>query len=377
MVAFDFITQKDLRASLEADFKEMASCLETGCWKAVHVLAGSMIEALLVDYLLASNMPAGAQDPLAMTLADLISVCRKERVISQKAADLCNVVKHYRNLIHPGRSVRLNEKIDEPGAKIALSLVEIIVTEISKARSESYGYTAEQIVAKIKRDPSVVAILKHILKSTNELELERLLLEVLPQSYLDHALNVHDGPFEPEDRVLPALQICFRQALSLVSNEVKKTVIKRFISILKEGDSFTVNTYGAAFFKAIDLQHLSDEESIIVKEHLFSRLKEEVSSSHLQMLDGIGIFIEEKEIEEFVDSLIRAVIWGTPDSLRNEAESRLESEYYLTNEIASKRIIRRLNNWITHFEHRIQTAFATKISDLRSKIESKDADIPF
>jgi hypothetical protein len=377
MVAFDFITQKDLRASLEADFKEMTSCLETGCWKAVHVLAGSMIEALLVDYLLASNMPNGAQDPLAMALADLISVCRKQKIISQKAADLCNVVKHYRNLIHPGRSVRLNEKIDEPGAKIALSLVEIIVTEISKARSESYGYTAEQIVAKIKRDPSVIAILKHILKGTNELELERLLQEVLPQAYLDHALSVHDVPFEPEDRILPALEICFRQALSLVSNEVEKTVIKKFISILKEGDGFTVNMYGAAFFKAIDLQHLSDEERTVVKEHLFSRLKEEVSSPHLQMLEGIGMFIREEGIEEFVDPLIRAVIWGAPDSLRNEAESRIENEYSLTNEIVSNRLIHRLNNWITHFEHRAQTAFATKIRDLRSKIELKGDDIPF
>jgi len=200
MVVFDFITKKDLRASLEADFKEMTSCLEAGCWKAVHVLAGSIIEALLVDYLLASNIRNGSQDPLAMTLADLISICRKEKIISQKATDLCNVVKHYRNLIHPGRSIRLNEKTDEPGAKIALSLVEIIVAELSKARSENYGYTAEQIVTKINRDPSVVAILKHILKSTNETELERLLLEVLPQKYLDNMLS----PFVSEGRVLPA-----------------------------------------------------------------------------------------------------------------------------------------------------------------------------
>ena len=52
---FNFITTRDFRTSLENDYKELCSCLETGCWKAAHVLAGSIVEAVLIDYLVATG----------------------------------------------------------------------------------------------------------------------------------------------------------------------------------------------------------------------------------------------------------------------------------------------------------------------------------
>lgn len=95
------------------------------------------------------------------------------------------------------------------------------------------------------------------------------------------------------------------------------------------------------------------------------------------MLEGIGAFIKATEIEEFVDVIVKAIIWGTPDSLKSEAENRLECEYSLTNGEVSSKILQRLDDWIIHFEARDQTAFATRIRNLRSKIEIKDDDIPF
>ncbi len=58
MAIFDFISGEEFRESLDADYHELNSAMEVHAWKAVHVLAGSIIEALLVDYLTASNYQA-------------------------------------------------------------------------------------------------------------------------------------------------------------------------------------------------------------------------------------------------------------------------------------------------------------------------------
>jgi tyrosine-protein phosphatase YwqE len=55
MATFDFIAHKGFRASLENDYREMEHCLNGEAWKSVQVLAGSMVEALLIDFI-ASTM---------------------------------------------------------------------------------------------------------------------------------------------------------------------------------------------------------------------------------------------------------------------------------------------------------------------------------
>jgi hypothetical protein len=95
------------------------------------------------------------------------------------------VIKEYRNLIHPGRIIRLKEKVNSNSAQVACSLVDIVIDEISSKKYENYGYTAEQIIQKLERDSSVNAIIIHLLKSLNPIEIERLLLKVLPEKYLE------------------------------------------------------------------------------------------------------------------------------------------------------------------------------------------------
>jgi hypothetical protein len=54
MASFDYITAKEFRQSLEADYAELQLCVESKAWKSVQVLAGSIVEALLIDYLAAN-----------------------------------------------------------------------------------------------------------------------------------------------------------------------------------------------------------------------------------------------------------------------------------------------------------------------------------
>ncbi len=164
MTMFDFVAGEGFRSSLESDYRELNVAMEAGAWKAVHILAGSIIEAILIDYLVASNYKnTPRNDLLKLDLDKAISACKQENVLSEKAASLATVVRLYRNLIHPGRIERLGEKVDENGAKIAQALVAIVVDEISQRSQEKFGYTAEQIVTKLENDPLATAILGHLL----------------------------------------------------------------------------------------------------------------------------------------------------------------------------------------------------------------------
>ena len=88
---FDFITDERLRSALEADYAELQLCIDSAAWKAALVMSGSIVEALLVDYLITSGQKR--PDPLKMELAALIEKCRSIGALSSRAADLSSVVR--------------------------------------------------------------------------------------------------------------------------------------------------------------------------------------------------------------------------------------------------------------------------------------------
>ena len=108
---FDFITDRNFRESLTNDFREITTCQENGSWKAVHVLAGSIVEALLIEYLVVSKTNLPGQDPLKLDLAGAVAACLKAGVVTPQSSSLCDVIRDYRNLIHPGRAIRLKQDI--------------------------------------------------------------------------------------------------------------------------------------------------------------------------------------------------------------------------------------------------------------------------
>src|SRR5947209_3270960 len=121
---FGFVTDDDLRASLDADYAELTKAVSGGLWKSAHVLAGSIIEAVLIDYLLAvRHKNLGDDELLKFDLGKAITACRDEGILTEETVNLCTVVRQYRNLIHPGRVKRLSVEVDEQRATVAFSLV--------------------------------------------------------------------------------------------------------------------------------------------------------------------------------------------------------------------------------------------------------------
>jgi hypothetical protein len=179
VASVNFITDEGFRDSLSSDMRELDLSIEAGNLKAAHVLAGSIVEAVLIDHLIASKI-VDREQGLRLDFADAIKRCLEKNIISQRTADMSSVIRSYRNLIHPGRVLRLNERISKETANVARSLVSIVLDEVAAVREKNYGLTGEQIVAKLGRDANVGVLVPHLLREANENERTRLVMSLLP-----------------------------------------------------------------------------------------------------------------------------------------------------------------------------------------------------
>lgn len=157
---FDFIGDNKLREILVRDRNEMLICLESEAPKSVLVLAGSIIEAILIDIL--SHNGAAGSPFLRKTLSDLIDTANNEKIISNRSKELLTVLRGYRNLIHPGT------------AKIAVSLVSIVSSEIKGYLVDRFGFSASDIIKKLERDETSAELFQDLILRLNQIEKHKL-----------------------------------------------------------------------------------------------------------------------------------------------------------------------------------------------------------
>lgn len=369
MPTFDYITAKEFRESLEADYAEMKKCFEVRAWKGSQVLAGSIVETLLLDYIVSTgNSSRVSKDPLKMDLAEAISICRSESVLTDRTGDLCSVIRSYRNLIHPGRMVRLGEQPpNRESASIALALVDIITEEISKARRATVGLTAEQILSKLVRDSSSITILKHLLNETHEQQRERLLLELIPSAHLYY----ENAEIHQNDNTTDRLGQAYRIILDSVSTSTKERVAAEFVRILREEDGDRVIAYGSAFFEAGDLKYVSINHRAMVKEHLLGKIGSSHSKESIKIVGGIGEFLEPNDIEKYLDPFIRTFASiTTKSSLKELVSASLTTEAMRTSKAVNDAIDKRVNDWIAHYENSKNAHNVAILQKLKEEIET-------
>lgn len=132
-----FISDIGLRDSIRADLSTANSALHNGEWKASTVLAGSVVEALLLWSIqsnvaaLAGLTPKPNGPPERWDLADLIDVAYRLQAIEQNTAAQARLAKNFRNLIHPGRAQRLQEICDRGTALTALAAAELVTRDLT------------------------------------------------------------------------------------------------------------------------------------------------------------------------------------------------------------------------------------------------------
>ncbi len=142
-----FVTEADLRTELQIDIGRINRALANGEWKAATVLAGSAVEALLL-WALNQRTPAEIASAIAelgmnkkldpsllesreWDLHGYIQVAEKLGVIKPDTATAARLAKDFRNLIHPGRALRLAQKCDRGTALSAVAGMELVVRDLT------------------------------------------------------------------------------------------------------------------------------------------------------------------------------------------------------------------------------------------------------
>ena len=143
-----FIQDQELRESLRIDLSATNRALSNGEWKAATVLAGSVVEALLLWALqqrptpdVSSAVTRLVQNNTLRTnpgtdlekwdLHGYIEVAAELNVINPDTATQARLAKDFRNLIHPGRAARLGQACDRATALSAVAAVEHVVRDLT------------------------------------------------------------------------------------------------------------------------------------------------------------------------------------------------------------------------------------------------------
>lgn len=366
----DFITDYELRGSLESDLLDIERSFAAHAWKPVLVLSGSVIEAVLLDSLLSTRPPSERSSLLRHQLAKLAELARADDMISEKSAGLTRVVRHYRNLIHPGRAKRLGEAADEASAAIARALVRLIVGEIAETRKKTHGYTAEQLASKIEQDRAAPVIFRHLIQEVRPDELKKLLVTVLPDRYLFHTAD----PWGLEDDVGRRLAECYRISLSIASDDLKRQIALRYISILKEGSEEEILSFDCGLFVGEDLAYVAEEMHPLVIDHLLDQSNRVQNLSTIRPLVGLAPFLSASQVPLLVDPLVKAAT--QPDGEAADLASRILDQAHIgTAGKAHEAIRRRVDDWIRRWEDRDDDERLAIANRIRGMMEVND--IPF
>jgi hypothetical protein len=143
-----FIEDGVLRESLRLDVSTAHSAMINGEWKPATVIAGSVVESLLLWALLEKDkgdimqavdalVKAGTvdkrtrnQDLVDWGLHQFIEVARHLNVIKEATAEQCRIARGFRNLIHPGKVERTNTRCSRGTGHSAIAAMERMIEEL-------------------------------------------------------------------------------------------------------------------------------------------------------------------------------------------------------------------------------------------------------
>jgi len=95
-----------IKEIVEADFKEIKKCVNQEAYKATVVLCGSILEAVLLDWLSEIKMRNYINSREELSFFDMIKEMEKTGVFDRKLTEYAHKVRDYRNLVHPKKMLK-------------------------------------------------------------------------------------------------------------------------------------------------------------------------------------------------------------------------------------------------------------------------------
>lgn len=289
-MTFEFISDKKFQELLERDYQELENCLSVKATKSVLVLSGSIIEALLIEYFLQFLPTEYTREKIfKQTFQELLDLAEKETLLTQREKNLAWVIKDYRNLIHPGKEIRKEEKFDFESAQISLSLVKIIVTAIRTKYSSSYGYTSKEIIDKLENDWNFRTVYGKVILKLNQTERVNLFHQLIKnefyeKNYWDCFLREGLIPQRTSYTNLEFTKPFLLELKPLVSIDLIKDNLNQLLKEVETGDSVKAFSLYNLFHEELNLLTKDEIESIVV--YIFSMFSD--------VLEKCSDLVEEK-----------------------------------------------------------------------------------
>ena len=135
---FPFMADPKLRAIVERDYPELLTAFAAACKKSCLILAGGIIETLLLDFLTRNQSAAKASGkapkgtPQDWSLEELIDVSVDLKPTLVPVQTMSHTVRRYRNLVHPAVELKSSMQVEIEEARVAISVLQIVHRELSK-----------------------------------------------------------------------------------------------------------------------------------------------------------------------------------------------------------------------------------------------------
>ncbi|HEY1249243.1 MAG TPA: hypothetical protein VGE97_09665, partial [Nitrososphaera sp.] len=124
---FSFVADAELKKIIERDYTELQQLDPYTSPKSVLILSGSIIEGLLIDALVTKgDFPSAGE--CGRFLKDLIYPAKNAGVI--KHDNLSEILRVFRNLVHPAREIKDSLNFDQPHAAHSRAAVDVIISDV-------------------------------------------------------------------------------------------------------------------------------------------------------------------------------------------------------------------------------------------------------
>lgn len=253
-ISFDFITDDEFRIILKRDYEELQGCFSNKLYKSVIVLSGSIVEAVLADHFI-NNPTEGLNKKkiLNLSLHQLISHAKKENLIDNQIENLSDVIKDYRNLIHPGREKRKQDNIDADKANIAKSVVNIILKQLRKDYLKNNKYTASDLFQKIRNEQISIRVFESLLGKTYKKDKNILFKSIITGN--PTSANLNNG-IKNEFMYLEILK-------SQIDESIIVAALNEMIDAITKGYDWEVLKYFKYLNKDIELLSKDDKDLLL------------------------------------------------------------------------------------------------------------------
>ncbi|UYQ92195.1 hypothetical protein MKQ68_19085 [Chitinophaga horti] len=275
-MTFDFVADNQFRELLQRDYKELKACQSVGAAKSVLVLAGSIVEALIIEYFL-QFLPEGfsAARINRLSFEDLLNLAETQNLLTKRQKNLAWVIKDYRNLVHPGKEVRKAEKFSMEDAEISISLVGIVTNAIEDKYSATYGYKANEILNKLRMDWQYRSVFSKVAMKMNQTERIKLLDKLVLED--DYQKSFWD-PFLPEGYIpqkdtvrIEASKEFVQVVKRLVPNETVMQHLRQMLHEIEAGEQVKAFVRFNLFHEELNYLHPDEIEIVVV--YIFSLFK--------------------------------------------------------------------------------------------------------